>query len=87
MDFKFVDCGASSTYFFGRWSLSKAHGFNICSGPSDYYAQWFNEGNQWSLYVTSYSDSAFERGKKLLHTAGSIFDVFEYMRQHKHHVE
>jgi hypothetical protein len=78
---------ASSQYYFGRWNLNKNRGFNICSGPSDYYAQWFPEGDKWCLYITSYSDGAFEREKKLLHTADSIFDVFEYMRHNTHPVE
>lgn len=87
MDFKFVENGDSSMYLFGRWILSETHGFNICSGPSDYYAQWFNEGEKWFLYITSYSDASFQREKKLLHTANSIFGVFEYMRLNKHPAE
>lgn len=87
MDFKFMDLEPSSFYSFGRWNLSKNRGFNICSGPSDYYAQWFTEGDKWRLYISSYSDDAFAREKKLLHTVDSLFEVFEYMRHNTHPVE
>jgi hypothetical protein len=32
-----------------KWQLSKEFGFHIISGAADYHAQWFPEGDKWSL--------------------------------------
>jgi hypothetical protein len=77
MDFKLF----ADMYVCGDWSLTQKRGFNTCSGMRDFYAEWFNEGDQWSLYITSYSDSSFQREKTLLISVPTVFEVFDYMRR------
>ena len=52
-----------------KCQLSKEFGFHILSGAADYHAQWFPEGDRWSLYISSYSDNYFPPKEK--NTAGN----------------
>lgn len=72
-----------------RWQLVKGHGFSIGSGPMDYYAEWFNEHDgKWRLYIGPYEDNTnWKREKKLIETANTIFEVFQYMSKNKHPIE
>jgi hypothetical protein len=57
MDFKLF----ADMYVCGDWSLTQKRGFNTCSGVRGFYAEWFNEGEQWSPAILTALSSAKKR--------------------------
>ena len=71
----------------GGWQLSKELGFHKCSPPRDYLVKWVEMDGKWSLHLFSYHYDTCDfhyHADNCMATVDTLFDVVDYICNHKH---